>query len=163
MNGDTLFHFLNPPPPSLSLWSPHCGLDPSHSDSDCSPFEKLNRGPFGRVKWGPQEKTCWAQHSFYNLNHKGGGWRADVMAAAVLPLPWQRRRARQHSPTNSSPPSSWIKGTSDIINVGVGGLAKLQTRHEAGQRGWGYQWAFIDCRDTQAQKVTESLKKTLSS
>lgn len=37
------------------------------------------------------------------------------MAAAVLPLPWQRRRARQHSPTNSSPPSSWIKGTSDII------------------------------------------------
>lgn len=37
--------------------SPQCGLDPSHSDSGCSPFEKLNGGPFGRVKWGPQEKN----------------------------------------------------------------------------------------------------------
>jgi len=46
-----------PPPPPLST-SPQCGLDRPSGDSGCSPFEKLDAGPFfGRVKRrGPQDR-----------------------------------------------------------------------------------------------------------
>lgn len=102
----------------------------------------------------PEKKTCWAKHSSYNLNHKGGGWRTDVMAAAMLPLPWQGRRARQHSPTNSPhphPPAPPPHPGSRVHQISLTerekrrAVAKNKTRRRVfgRKRVWGVQWAFL--------------------
>lgn len=77
---------------------------------------------------------------------------ADVMAAAVLPLPWQRSTARQHRPTNSSPPPPGSR-VHQIL------LTEKKRKSKAGhERGWNFSVSIYSIVrwSTWAQKLTET-------
>ena len=157
----SLKHLLLPlPHHHVRAQSAQCGLDPSHSDSGRSPFEKLNRGLFGRVKWGPQKEKKNKLSSALLLQSQSqrrrlACWCNGRRRAGTALAKEESSSAQPHS--FISPPSPWIKGTSDIINRGKRrATAKLKTRHRAGcPRGWDLHWVLLWLLRHSSWQVTE--------